>query len=170
MFVIAKRNAFYRMKRHLNAVAEKPKWGREYRFHTVSSPGFWDAWASVPAGYHYLLAFMLPTTDAQYRIQLLKCVFSLTNLIQGVGKPSYVVSGKRKRTKEPDVACLVLYRLLHNESVCLSSLVMHFHNVVCASTEFYMRVHDISEEILNIWKLPQNFENSYYMIIIYYSV
>jgi hypothetical protein len=61
---------FVDKKGHLNAVAEKPKGGREYRFHTISSPGFWDAWALVPAGYHYLLAFMLPTTAAQYRIQL----------------------------------------------------------------------------------------------------
>lgn len=80
----------------------------------------------------------------------LKCVFSCTNLTQGVGKPSYIVSGKSKGTKQPDIAYLALYRLLHNESVCSCLFVMHFHTVVRASNKFYMKIYDISGEILNI--------------------
>lgn len=82
-----------------------------------------------------------------------KCVFSRTNLIQSVGEYSYVVSGKRKGTKQPDEACLALYRLLHNECVCL--FVVHFHTVVRASIQFSMKVHDISGEILTFENSPK---------------
>lgn len=59
-----------------------------------------------------------------------------------------------------DVVYLASYRPLHNESVFVYLFVMHFHAVTRASTKFDMKVHDLSGETLDIWKLPQNFRKT----------
>jgi hypothetical protein len=97
---------FVDKKGHLSTVVEKPKGGplgsgtRGPQFRQVTT----TCWPSC-------CLLQPPNIVFNYW----KFVFSRTHLIQGVGEPSYVVSGKRERTEQPDVACIAFYLLLHNE-------------------------------------------------------